>query len=157
MVKRVTACENTENAHRMTEARRKPARFLPLRDSLTGQPRYLAARVTFHYGLPSASRQGHTIPSSGAYNLLVVTALARDTSPEVERRQIERWRNMSPAEKAALVTGLTGAAHAMAVAGIRHRYPNATSRERILRLAIVLLGTELARKAYPDIATLEEA
>jgi hypothetical protein len=82
--------------------------------------------------------------------------LARDTSAEVEQRQIDRWRQMSPAEKAGLITALTRAAHEMAVAGIRHRYPAATPREHALRLAILLLGRDLARKAYPESATLTE-
>jgi hypothetical protein len=36
-------------------------------------------------------------------------SLSLDTSPEIERRQIERWRQMSPAQKAAIVSGLTQA------------------------------------------------
>ena len=62
---------------------------------------------------------------------------------------------MTVAEKAAIVTGLTEAAYEMARAGIRHRYPNASPREQFLRLAIVSLGLDLARKAYPDIALLD--
>jgi hypothetical protein len=81
--------------------------------------------------------------------------LASDTSPEVERLQIERWRKMSPAEKAAIVTGLTRAAHELALAGVRQRYPGAAPREHFLRLAILVLGAELARKAYPDVAVLD--
>ncbi len=62
---------------------------------------------------------------------------------------------MSAAEKAALVTGLTQAVYDLARAGVRHRYPNASAREVFLRLAIVTLGADLARKAYPDIAILD--
>jgi hypothetical protein len=40
----------------------------------------------------------------------------------------------------------------MARAGIRQRYPNAPPREQFLRLAIVSLGVDLARKVYPEIA-----
>ena len=86
---------------------------------------------------------------------MLPTPLSADTSPEIERRQIERWRQMSTVEKAALVTGLTQATYDLARAGVRHRYPNASQREVFLRLAIVTLGEELARKAYPDIATLD--
>ena len=81
--------------------------------------------------------------------------LNADTSPEIERRQIERWRQMSAAEKAALVTGLTQAVYDLARAGVRHRYPDASPREAFLRLAIVTLGPDLARQAYPDIAALD--
>jgi hypothetical protein len=59
---------------------------------------------------------------------------------------------MTAAEKAATITGLTQAVYEMARAGIRQRYPNASSREQFLRLAIVSLGDDLARKAYPEIS-----
>ncbi|HEY0872329.1 MAG TPA: hypothetical protein VGD94_02570 [Vicinamibacterales bacterium] len=81
--------------------------------------------------------------------------LAHDTSPDIERRQIERWRDMSPAEKAAIITGLTRAAREMALAGVRHRHPDATPHEVFLRLGVLLLGKELARKAYPEVAALD--
>jgi hypothetical protein len=78
-----------------------------------------------------------------------------DTAPVVERAQIDRWRQMSPAEKAAIVAGMSDAVHRIALAGVRARYPNATCREQFLRLALVTLGPTLARKAYPDISTLD--
>ena len=62
---------------------------------------------------------------------------------------------MSPAEKAAIVTGLTQAAYDLALAGVRARFPDASPREHFLRLAIVTLGPDLARQAYPEIATLD--
>ena len=82
------------------------------------------------------------------------TPLSADTSPEVERLQIERWRGMSPEQKAAVVSGLTRAVYELAAAGVRQRHPTASPREQFLRLAIVTLGADLARKAYPDIAGL---
>jgi hypothetical protein len=78
-----------------------------------------------------------------------------DTTADVEARQIEAWRRMTPAEKAALITGLTQAVYELARAGIRHRYPHASPREQFLRLAIVSLGPDLARKAYPEIAEMD--
>lgn len=80
--------------------------------------------------------------------------LSADTSPEIERRQVERWRAMTPAEKAAIVTALTQTAYEMARAGVRHRYPHASPREQYLRLAVVTLGPELAARAYPEITEL---
>jgi hypothetical protein len=77
-----------------------------------------------------------------------------DTSPDVERRQIEAWRRMTGPEKAALITGLTRAVHQLAAAGVRERHPDASPREQLLRLAIVLHGRELSRLAYPEIDTL---
>jgi len=82
--------------------------------------------------------------------------LADDTDADVERLQVEAWRAMSPAEKAATVTGLTAAAFEMTRAGIRHRFPDADRREQSLRLAILTLGFELATGAYPDAANLVE-
>ena len=61
---------------------------------------------------------------------------------------------MTPAEKAAIVSGLTEAAYELARAGVRQRYPDASPREQFLRLAIVTLGLDLAAKAYPDIVAL---
>ena len=81
--------------------------------------------------------------------------LSLDTSPEIERLQIERWRHMSAAEKAAVVSGLTQAVYDLALAGVQHRYPDRSPREHFLRLAMVTLGTDLARKAYPEIAALD--
>ena len=77
--------------------------------------------------------------------------LALDTPQDVEERQIERWRTMSAADKAAIVSGLTRAAYALAMAGIRLRHPEASPREQFLRLALVTLGHDLARQAYPDL------
>jgi hypothetical protein len=73
--------------------------------------------------------------------------LAADTPADVERRQIERWRTMTTAEKVALISGVTNASFEMARAGIRHRHPHASPREQF-RLAIVTLGPELAGRAY---------
>jgi hypothetical protein len=82
--------------------------------------------------------------------------LASDTPVEVEDRQIEGWRQMSPAQKAALISGLTGAALAMARAGLRERHPTASERELFLRLAVLTLGRDLAGRAYPDVQSLPE-
>lgn len=79
-------------------------------------------------------------------------SLSLDTSPEIERLQIERWRQMSPAQKAAIVSGLTQAVHDLALAGIRLRNPQASAREQFLRLSLITLGPDLARRAYAEIA-----
>ncbi|MEW5983459.1 MAG: hypothetical protein AB1806_13985 [Acidobacteriota bacterium] len=80
--------------------------------------------------------------------------LSADTSPDIERRQVESWRAMTATQKAAIVTGLTRAAYAMAYAGVRQRHPDASPREQFLRVAILVLGPELASVAYPDAAEL---
>lgn len=81
--------------------------------------------------------------------------LSLDTAPAIERMQIERWRQMMPSEKAAIISGLSDAVYRIALAGIRARYPSATAREHFLRLALLTLGPTLARPAYPDVATLD--
>jgi len=88
------------------------------------------------------------------YNSRMPSPLALDTAIDVERRQVEVWRAMTSAQRAALISGLTQAAHRMAVAGVRQRHPDAAPDEQFLRLAIVILGSDLARRAYPDAAAL---
>jgi hypothetical protein len=80
--------------------------------------------------------------------------LADDTSVDIEARQVEAWRSMTPAHKAALVTSASRAADAMALAGVRARYPAASAREHFLRLAILKFGEQLASQVYPEIEDL---
>jgi hypothetical protein len=81
--------------------------------------------------------------------------LASDTDPAIEQRQIEAWRRMTPADKLELVMRMSAAVRALALAGVRARYPAAPPREQFLRLAQVTLGDDLARRAYPEIAALD--
>jgi hypothetical protein len=99
---------------------------------------------------PAVRRAGGAAIIAG----VVQPPLSLDTSPDIERRQIESWRQMSPAQKAALVTGLTRAAWEMTAAGVRQRHPDATPREQFLRVAVITLGPDLACLAYPDAATV---
>ena len=92
---------------------------------------------------------------SGSYNRVVATPPSLDTPADIERRQIEGWRCMSPADKLAMVTGLTETVHALALAGVRARHPAASPREQFLRLAILILGRRLASAAYPDAAAID--
>lgn len=77
-----------------------------------------------------------------------------DTSPDIEERQIATWRRLTPSAKLAMATRLTMTVRQLAAAGVRRRYPEASPHEQFLRLAIVMLGEDLARRAYPDIDTL---
>jgi hypothetical protein len=81
--------------------------------------------------------------------------LSGDTSEAVEASQIEGWRQMTAAHKAALISGLTQAAFDLALAGVRHRYPGRPPREHVLRLALLTLGADLAGRAYPEIDLLD--
>jgi len=54
--------------------------------------------------------------------------LARDTAVEVERQQIEQWREMSSADKAALISGLTNATFVRGRDLAERAFPDARSR-----------------------------
>lgn len=81
--------------------------------------------------------------------------LSLDTSPEVEQRQIEGWRRLTPAAKVGLVLQMSATVRQLALVGLRQRHPHASARELQLRLAELLLGSDLARRAYPEIADLD--
>jgi len=76
--------------------------------------------------------------------------LARDTSVDAERLQIEAWRRMSPLEKAEIVSQATSDTLTLALSGIRQRHPDASERECFIRLAALRLGPTLVREVYPD-------
>lgn len=95
-------------------------------------------------------RKGMPIIGLGART----TPTCRHTSIAAARHQIELWRRMTPAEKLGLVSSASRSAHAMAAAGVRQRYPQATEREVFLRLAVLRLGHELAREAFPEVENL---
>ena len=77
-----------------------------------------------------------------------MTALSPDTSPEVERLQIELLRQMPAWRKIALVGDMNEAVRALALAGLRHRYPDDTPAQRRRRLADLTLGAALAARVY---------
>jgi hypothetical protein len=82
--------------------------------------------------------------------------LSADTAVEIEARQIEAWRRMSPAERLQVVRDATRAVTDLALAGIRHRYPHASERECFLRLAAIRLGVATTQRIYPDAAALPD-
>jgi len=76
-----------------------------------------------------------------------MATLAADTTPEVERFLLERLRQMPPWRKMALMAGMGETVRALALAGLRMRYPDDTPLLRWRRLADLLLGPELAGRA----------
>jgi hypothetical protein len=68
---------------------------------------------------------------------------AEDTSYEVERLLIERWRAMSSWQKAELLRAESRMLDTLALIGVRKRYPSADDREQRLRLAALRLGRDL--------------
>jgi hypothetical protein len=77
-----------------------------------------------------------------------MSVLSRDTDPEIEAMQVARFRQMSTQRKLELMVELTETAREFALAGLRRRYPHDTPAQRRRRLADLLLGSELAERAY---------
>jgi hypothetical protein len=80
-----------------------------------------------------------------------MSALTSDTHPKMEALQIQLWRRASPTRKMHMLAQLNASARALALAGLRSRYPQASETEMQRRLADLLLGEELARKVYGEI------
>ena len=79
---------------------------------------------------------------------MIAPARPSDTSPAAFAAQLARFREMAPAEKAALVTDLTQTACAFALAGLRARHPDSTQQELLLRLAALRLGATTVYEVY---------
>jgi hypothetical protein len=77
-----------------------------------------------------------------------VTTLAADTHPDVEQLQISSLRQMPVWRKLALVSEMNRTVRALALAGLRQRYPDAGPAELGRRLADLMLGPELAARVY---------
>lgn len=86
------------------------------------------------------------------YNRAVIEPLSSDTSPDAEARQIEAWRRMSSIEIAQTMRAAWSAGRRMAWIGLRDRFPAAADEELRVRLAVQVLGPELAVRVYPDAA-----
>jgi len=120
----------------------------------------VASALATNPAIPVALRQillshHEDVVREHAHFSIAVKPLADDTVFDIEAMQLETWRSMADAHKAALVVGASRSADLMAVAGIRARYPGASAREQFLRLAILKLGHDLARRAYPEVDALD--
>ncbi len=71
-----------------------------------------------------------------------------DTSPAIERLRAEGLRRMPAWRKLALVGEMNRTLDALALAGLRQRYPHATPAELRRRLADIRLGPGLAARVY---------
>ena len=74
-----------------------------------------------------------------------------EISPEGEAARIQFWREMPPWRKLEIVGHLNAAARAIALAGLIRQHPGASDEQLRRRLADLLLGPELAEKAYGPI------
>ena len=85
-----------------------------------------------------------------------MAALSDDTAADIEQRQVDAWRRLSPVERLRLVSDTTRAVMDLSLAGIRRRHPQASERECFLRLAAIRLGVDTTRRVYPDAADLTD-
>ncbi len=80
-----------------------------------------------------------------------MSALFSDTSPAAEQVLVDLLRHVPVWRKMEMLAQLNAAAHGMALAGLRRRYPQASEDELRRRLADLLLGPELAVKVYGEL------
>jgi hypothetical protein len=78
--------------------------------------------------------------------------LAMDTSAEAEAVLLKLWRSASPARKLKIVLDANRTARALAMAGLRERFPGESPARLQRRLADLWLGPDLAAKAYGPLA-----
>jgi hypothetical protein len=71
-----------------------------------------------------------------------------DTAPQAERVLMRLMRDAPALRKLELVAEMNAAVRLLALSGLRHRYPQAIAEELDRRLADILLGPELAARAY---------
>jgi len=77
-----------------------------------------------------------------------MSVLSLDTHPKMEALQIEFIRRMPAWKKFAVVDGLNETVKMLAMSGIKQRHPSATPQQIHRMLAELMLGEELAEKAY---------
>lgn len=77
-----------------------------------------------------------------------MTTLSLDTPSAIEQKQIEQLRQMPPWRKLALMSGLSQTVRILALAGLRQRFPDDSPAQSRRRLADLILGPELAARAY---------
>jgi hypothetical protein len=83
--------------------------------------------------------------------------LSFDTHPDAEEVQLELLRRMPPWRKLELVDGMTQMVYSLLLAGLRERFPQATTEELRLELAKLVLGPSLAARAYGGATEQESA
>ena len=71
-----------------------------------------------------------------------------EPNPEIERLRIEGLRQMPAWRKLELTAEMGRTVQMLALAGLRQRHPDDTPAQRRRRLADLLLGPELAARAF---------
>jgi hypothetical protein len=80
-----------------------------------------------------------------------MSSLFPDTHPEAEAVLICLLREAPPWRRLEMVDQLNQSVKLLALTGLRQRYPNENEAQLRRRLAGLLLGEELAQKAYGSI------
>lgn len=83
-----------------------------------------------------------------SWNEASMSVLSSDTHPKMEALQIQLWRQASPTRKMNMLAQLNSSARLLALTGLRSRFPNASEAELHFKLAVLMLGEELAGKVY---------
>jgi len=84
-----------------------------------------------------------------------MTKLFPDTDPQIERVWLEMLRQAPAWRKLHIVAEMNRAGRELALLGLRRRYPNEPPECPRRRLAALLLGEELAARAYGPLPPLE--
>ncbi|MBI5474964.1 MAG: hypothetical protein HY961_21695 [Ignavibacteriae bacterium] len=77
-----------------------------------------------------------------------------DTSPEVEKLQIEIIRKMSEQERQMRAAELIRSCRQLQEQGVRHRHPDYTDEEVRIAAIRMRIGEDFFRKAYPEFMNL---
>jgi len=80
-----------------------------------------------------------------------MTTLFPDTAPAAQRILIDRLRSLEAWRKLEMVADMNAAVRQLALAGLRRRYPDASQDVLRRRLADLVLGVDLAARAYGPI------
>ena len=86
-----------------------------------------------------------------------MATLFSDTSPEAEKVLIELMHRASPMRKLEMLGEMNAAARLLAMAGLRARHPEASETQLRRYLADLLLGSELAARAYGPLSVTGES
>ena len=73
---------------------------------------------------------------------------SRDTSEAVDRAVFDGIRKMTPLQRLQIAARASRALHRLSVAGLRHRYPDATEEELSRRAGALRLGRELTLRFF---------
>ncbi len=79
-----------------------------------------------------------------------MTRLFADTYPKMEELQIQLLRQASPTRKMNMLAQLNRCARLLALTGLRAQFPQASEEELRFKLAVLLLGEDLAQKVYGE-------